>query len=848
MSALERQQQEILQLKRDIERREKLQNGQNLTRRDITVPTVFTTATTTINTSTTTTTTIDMPMTDPILPETIVIGSNIMVEPEEEEGMILSEDEKVTMPISGDDMVISEEEEEGLIRSEDEEEDMIISEEEEEEKEEKEQETMQVQPQILPVEPFIDPEMIAFQKRLDAIEKISEEKVLAMQENKKKADDIRLNLLQLRVKISILRNQGDPKRKSPKIQRQIHSPPSPRPYKRQRQQFQDSYPQAIPMRPATLFYRPMPHIDRPLSPPPPPPAHSPPPAPPPPPPVESYDIRESMQDSLAFSSVLSEIQQLVSFRISNISENYEKQNDRPLPNTPILTTLDDFTLLETMPFVNKNPYPDIAEDFIHIPTNNESPLFALLSRKAMSLTFNEPMETFANQILSRIPSDLDLLQQDMYFPIKMKFVYDFVKESPSNECQNALLTELNFLVHGQSEAICDVLCLDTWWQHVRFQEGAPPLEQIDYWLGQLAQKRKADLPAQAQRISQMNVEALVRTLLYDGGFDFVRKKLMLDEIKQDTVQLFSLDDTHVYLEERDKYTLWMIFLYFFVTRNLPDVICQGWMDGLVQTGEAKMEKDIFMIDWKPMLENKPFSKQGQIVCVNILLSMLNHFGNKTRNDMSRKPLLVGVLKTLFNFLSLSPSYKVAGALILARKVSTVASLQPEIQLIEIDLELRTSQSYNEEQLMETIKQEKNVRRRLLLGYHIVSRLPMKEKTELLKMAVVLGACVRRRVEVEDTIVLSVDKIRQTYLSILELDTLSMHKSTNNTRQMQSCSFAWLNLLVLLQISKLLYIENSVISDTLICQMDLVLNGARKYIQSKSDFTFIQNYVSKLKIT
>lgn len=832
MSALERQQQEILQLKRDIERREKLQNGQNLTKRDITIPTVFTTAATTI----------DMPMTDPILPETIVIDSNIMAESEEEEGMILSEDEKVTMPMSGDDMVISEEEE-GLIRSEDEEEDMIISEEEEE----KEQEIMQVQPQILPAETFIDPETIAFQKRLDAIEKISEEKVLAMQENKKKADAIRLNLLQLRVKISILRNQGDPKRKSPKVQRQIHSPPSPRPYKRQRQQFQDNYPQAIPMRPATLFYRPMPHIDRPLSPPP-PPAHSPPPAPPPPPPVESYDIRESMQDSLAVSSVLSEIQQLVTFRISNISENYEKQNDRPLPNTPILTTLDDFTLLETMPFVNKNPYPDVTEDFIHIPTNNESPLFALLSRKAMGLKFKEPMETFANQILSRIPSDLDLLQQDMYFPIKMKSVYDFVKESPPNECQNALLTELNFLVHGQSEASCDVLCLDTWWQHVRFQEGAPPLEQIDHWLGQLAQKRKTDFPAQAQRISQMNVEALVRTLLYDGGFDFVRKKLMLDEIKQDAVQLFSLDDTHVYLEEKDKYTLWMIFLYFFVTRNLPDVICQGWMDGLVQTGRAKMEKDIFMIDWKPMLENKPFSKQGQIMCVNILLSMLNHFGNKTRNDMSRKPLLVGVLKTLFNFLSLSPSYKVAGALILARKVSTVASLQPEIQLIEMDLELRSSQSYNEEQLMETIRQEENVRRRLLLGYHIVSRLPMKEKTELLKMAMVLGACVRYRIEVEDTIALSVDKIRQTYLSLLELDTLSMHKSTNNTRQMQSCSFAWLNLLVLLQISKLLYIENSVISDTLICQMDLVLNGARKNIQSKSDFTFIQNYVSKLKIT
>ncbi|RCI00917.1 succinate dehydrogenase assembly factor 2, partial [Rhizopus stolonifer] len=405
-----------------------------------------------------------------------------------------------------------------------------------------------------------------------------------------------------------------------------------------------------------------------------------------------------------------------------------------------------------------NPYPDVTEDFIHIPTNNESPLFALLSRKAMGLKFNEPMETFANQILSRIPSDLDLLQQDMYFPIKMKSVYDFVKESPPNECQNALLTELNFLVHGQSETSCDVLCLDTWWQHVRFQEGAPPLEQIDHWLGQLAQKRKTDFPAQAQRISQMNVEALVRTLLYDGGFDFVRKKLMLDEIKQDAVQLFSLDDTHVYLEERDK--------------NLPDVICQGWMDGLVQTGRAKMEKDIFMIDWKPMLENKPFSKQGQIMCVNILLSMLNHFGNKTRNDMSRKPLLVGVLKTLFNFLSLSPSYKVAGALILARKVSTVASLQPEIQLIEMDLELRSSQSYNEEQLMETIRQEENVRRRLLLGYHIVSRLPMKEKTELLKMAMVLGACVRYRIEVEDTIALSVDKIRQTYLSLLELDTLN----------------------------------------------------------------------------
>ncbi|KAI9275382.1 hypothetical protein BY458DRAFT_507246 [Sporodiniella umbellata] len=419
----------------------------------------------------------------------------------------------------------------------------------------------------------------------------------------------------------------------------------------------------------------------------------------------------------------------------------------------------------------------------------------------MGWVFDEPMESFANDLLSHIPSDIDLCQQDNQFPAKMKAVLDFVRQVPGamNDAKQALLMELHYLVHGccdskEEAEEGEMICLDVLWQHVRFDK-QPALEAISGLLNQLGQTR-TDFST-SQRVSQWNLEVLIRTLLYEEGYAFVLKKLTSDpnaDITDERIQIFSMDEARVYLTERDKYTMWMIVLYYFVTHSLPDRVCRGWMDALIKTGQAKAEKPLFVIDWSPMLENRPFSKQGQMACANILLSMLNHFGNKACNDPSRTPLLIGVLQTLFNFLSFSPSYKVAGALVLARKVSSLTSLQPEMQMIEMDLETKSGRKGNRA-LIQMVLKEKNIEQRLVIGFYLVSRLPAKEREDLLTMASVLGACVGCFANNHDDLVLTVDKIRQTYLHQLELDMLSVHNKKSNTRQMKSCSFAWLNLLV-----------------------------------------------------
>lgn len=498
----------------------------------------------------------------------------------------------------------------------------------------------------------------------------------------------------------------------------------------------------------------------------------------------------------------------------------------------------------------------------------------MLSRKATGQIFDEAMDLFVTRVLSCIPSDanINIFQQDSHglFPRKLMEALDFVRkesqQDPRNEFKATLKVELSLFVHGRSEQLKRDYeesirelpqCVDVHWQHIRSENNSETqMKLIVDLLSRIAQARTSVNTEQSNKISGMTLEILIRFLRMPNGMSKVLKILTNNDdddiIETKSVQLFSMEETTgIYLTEQDKYLIWMVILYYYVTKTIPDNICQNWMDKLVKTGKASTEKPMFMIDWTPTLENKPLDRQSQIGCVNILLSMLRHFGNKACNDISRRPLLIGVLRTLLNLLPFSPSYKLAGTLILTRKALQLKSLQPEMQEIVIELELKAKNNIVFSVMIEKVSK---LFYRLSLGYQIASRMPCKnnEREDLYKIASILGSCIGYQANENDDLVIRVDKIRQSYLSLLGLDTLNImldqQKWKTNTRQMKSCSFAWLNLLVLLQISKLLYIENTVIRDTLLNQIDLVLNGARDYIKSKEGIAFIQDYAHIIKNT
>ncbi|KAI9273349.1 hypothetical protein EDC94DRAFT_655269 [Helicostylum pulchrum] len=93
---------------------------------------------------------------------------------------------------------------------------------------------------------------------------------------------------------------------------------------------------------------------------------------------------------------------------------------------------------------------------------------------------------------------------------------------------------------------------------------------------------------------------------------------------------------------------------------------------------------IFMIDWTlSHLIETPLDRSTLFGATNILLSMIRHFGAKARNDVCRKPLLVGTWRTLSSFLTSTPCYKTADTLMLMRKAAVIIEQIPEIREIII---------------------------------------------------------------------------------------------------------------------------------------------------------------------
>lgn len=201
----------------------------------------------------------------------------------------------------------------------------------------------------------------------------------------------------------------------------------------------------------------------------------------------------------------------------------------------------------------------------------------------------------------------------------------------------------------------------------------------------------------------MTAEVLIR-LLRMGELQQVVKLMTNKEITINTekAEVFTMDVApDIYLQAQDTYRIWMLILYYYVNNKvLPDYICSPWMSSLVCDGVPSRPVQ-FMIDWTTCnFLQQPLDKPTLFGAVNILLSMLKHFGSKACNDVRRKPLLVGVLRTLINFISCTPKYKIAGTLALIRKYEYIVQQVPEIQ--EIITELKIKSESGSEELIKAI--------------------------------------------------------------------------------------------------------------------------------------------------
>lgn len=369
----------------------------------------------------------------------------------------------------------------------------------------------------------------------------------------------------------------------------------------------------------------------------------------------------------------------------------------------------------------------------------------------------------------------------------------------------------------------------------------------------------------------MTAEVLIR-LIRLNGIEQVLRLMAHDGIVLNTenAEIFDMDDVPgLYLQEHDKYYIWMIILYYNVNKFVPDFVCGTWMSALVNDGIPISSMPILMIDWSAShLLEQPLDTATLYSSTNILVSMLRHFGNKACSDVKRKPLLVGVLRTISSFLSNIPSYKPTSTLILMREAQNIAEQIPEIREIIADLEIKTGiksdniieQVYKSKPAMSTsnlFSYSFNVARSyyekrpfskqnlLTVSYILLS--PLVENKTLNTDLMTTSTDPASPPISDEQIIIIVDTIKQRFFSSLGLD-FSRQPLTNQPSKFRNISFAWINLLLLTAISKFLYPETSVIRDSLDVTMRMIFDTAITEITSEDGKKSMFKYAQNLKVT
>ncbi|CEP13276.1 hypothetical protein [Parasitella parasitica] len=289
-------------------------------------------------------------------------------------------------------------------------------------------------------------------------------------------------------------------------------------------------------------------------------------------------------------------------------------------------------------------------------THHESPLLGMLYRKYCGKPFTDVMEFAVPSIFSWIPNDVDLstLYSNEYEGLPLyayrlvetyNMVCDLSTAYPTTEFFAALKLEMSMYVNGRESEQFLRDCQDC----VRkFPDSVDVFWQI--------------VLAESDQIKQIH--------------------LIQEQLR--SIKLLSSTDQIQYVNDDGKYFIWMSILHYYVTKALPADVCDIWMTTLVKDGTPSREKPLFTIDWENALKDNPVDRSTLRGSINILLSMLRYFGNSAIGNVNKKPLLVGVLSTLFSFLSFTKSYELIGTIVLTQQLKSSAILR-DIEEIHADL-------------------------------------------------------------------------------------------------------------------------------------------------------------------
>ncbi|KAI8989546.1 hypothetical protein BDB01DRAFT_547137 [Pilobolus umbonatus] len=541
---------------------------------------------------------------------------------------------------------------------------------------------------------------------------------------------------------------------------------------------------------------------------------------------------EPIKEAIQLSAFLRDTESFITLRVSDDHNTYQPMDNRPLPKPSRLVTIDDYTMSMDMLFIDQNTAttPTTQDKFIMpvgIPHEvsmlsrwHTSPLFSMLRRKATHQLFLPAMATIVDGIMATIPADMDfsLLEvKESYglLTLNLSNTLEYVRklsfEHPQYEFLKALKLELSLYVNGPSSTFnmdfedCNknsFLSVDIYWQRICSEEPPNQLHLILDLLRKISEKHTSFDTEESIQVSSKTTEVLIRVLRHcelSQVLEILTGKSFC--ISSSSVEVFSIDDAPgLYLTEHDKYLIWMLILHYYVTKTLPDSVCDTWMNSLVKDGNPTMKKPLFMIDWSTALSS-PLERPTQLGAINILLSLLRYFGNKACNDARRRPLLIGVLRTLYNFLSYTPCYKITGALILAKNGLTIHSLYPEIQEIVTDLQIRTgSPAQPVFDCILSAKASMSVTKVLSLSYRLAKSLYDAGHGLLAVSKAVALPLKSIPNDSQMNEILVVDSYRQAYLSLLQMDSL-LYVNNAEQKKYRESTYAWMNLLLLTQIKK-----------------------------------------------
>ncbi|KAK4511646.1 uncharacterized protein ATC70_012862 [Mucor velutinosus] len=339
--------------------------------------------------------------------------------------------------------------------------------------------------------------------------------------------------------------------------------------------------------------------------------------------------------------------------------------------------------------------------------SHESPFLGLLYRRYQEKPFHSTMEFTVPSIFSWIPQDVDLstLYSNEFEGIPLyadkltetyNMVCDLSSAYPGTEFLGALKLELSMYVNGRESETFMRDCqdcvaqykdsIDVFWQIVLAEpDRSKQISLIQNHLKSI----KVSSDTVTMVISEKTTEILIRTLRLFGLGQVLNlvsdgKITRIDESEGGIVLL----DQIQYVNDDGKYFICMSILHYYVTHTLPEDVCDIWISTLVKDGSPSREKPLFTIDWANALKKHPVDGPTLRGATNMLLSMLRYFGNVAIGNVNKKPLLIGVLSTLFSFLSCTKCYDLIGTLVLTQVLDS-SDLARDVEDIKLDLKSKT---------------------------------------------------------------------------------------------------------------------------------------------------------------